>query len=135
VVDADGVGTDVGHEGCVSVALGDIGEGVRGGALVCDAWEVLVEVEGEWDHVIWIPLMKNCWPSANSFAPLAEMVGIAVMVGERKLNVRRKSVKIDNMMTCIAWRPGDKSCTDSTAIEIRATEVKLGSKREQVDWR
>jgi hypothetical protein len=98
VVDADGVGTNGGHEGCIGVALGDIDEGVRGGALVCDAWEVLAGVEG-WDHVIWIPLMKNCRPLANSFAPLTDIVGIAVMVGERKLNVRRTSVKIDNMMT------------------------------------
>jgi hypothetical protein len=53
--------------------------------------------------------MKNCWPLANSFAPLIDIVGIAVMVGERKLNGRRTSVKIDNMMTSL----------DMLSMEIR----------------
>ena len=37
VVDADGVGAEGGHEGCVGVALGGVGEGVGGRALVSDA--------------------------------------------------------------------------------------------------
>ena len=38
VVDADGVGAEGGHEGCVGITLGYVGEGVGGGALVRDAW-------------------------------------------------------------------------------------------------
>jgi hypothetical protein len=44
------------------------------------------------DHVIDIPLMKNCWPLANSFAPLTEIVGIAVAVEAMRLSVRRTRV-------------------------------------------
>lgn len=69
--------------------------------------------------------MKNCWPLANSFAPLTEIVGMAVMVEARKLNVRRTGVNIDSMPTSqmlIVWKPGDKSCAESSAIGVRATE-------------
>ena len=43
--------------------------------------------------------MKNCWPLANSFEPLTDIVGIAPIVWVRRLNARRKSVKIANMLT------------------------------------
>jgi hypothetical protein len=36
--------------------------------------------------------MKNCWPFENNFEPLTEIIGIARIVGVRKVNVRRMSV-------------------------------------------
>ena len=42
--------------------------------------------------------MKNCWPLANSFDPLTEIRGIALMVGVRMLSARRTSVSTVNML-------------------------------------
>ena len=36
--------------------------------------------------------MKNCWPFAKNFVPLTEIMGIARIVGMRKVNARRMNV-------------------------------------------
>lgn len=64
-----------------------VDERILGSALVRNAYRKSA-LQPKVVIACWPPLMKNCRPSAKNLAPLTEIVGMAVIIGNAKLAMK-----------------------------------------------